>query len=72
MMFVTVLVKLCLIADPSACVEKIVTDQATLMECGGSSAAQFLPQWMAENGYTARGYRLASWGCAMGGRRVPA
>ena len=32
-------------------------------------AAQVLPQWMEENGYTARGYHLAKWGCVIGGRK---
>lgn len=66
-MLVTVIATLCLTADPSACVDKIVTDQATFMECAGAFAAQVLPHWMEENGYTARGYRLAKWGCVVGG-----
>jgi hypothetical protein len=68
-MLVTVIATLCLAADPSSCVDKVVTDQATLMECGGAFAAQVLPHWMEENGYTARGYRLAKWGCVVGRRK---
>lgn len=68
-MFVAVIVTLCLAGADPACIEKTVTDQATLMECGGAFAAQAIPQWMADNGYSARGYRLAKWGCVIGGRR---
>jgi hypothetical protein len=68
-MLVVVVATLCLIADPAACIERVVTDQATLMECEGAFAAQVLPSWMEEQGYSARGYRLAKWGCSIGGRR---
>jgi hypothetical protein len=71
-MQITVVATLCLIANPSSCVEKIVTDQATMMQCGGAFALQVLPAWMQENGYTARGYRLAKWGCVIGSKAVPA
>lgn len=66
-MLVTLVVTLCLAGG--SCIEKVVTDQATLMQCEGATAAQALPTWMAENGYTARGYRLAKWGCMIGTRR---
>jgi hypothetical protein len=69
-MLVTVIATLCLVADPSSCIEKTVTDQATLMQCGGAMAAQVLPQWMADNGYLARGYRLAKWGCQIGSKKT--
>jgi hypothetical protein len=71
-MLITVIARLCLIADPTSCIDRTVTDQATAMQCGGAFAAQVLPQWMAEQGYTARGYRLASWGCQIGKRAVSA
>jgi hypothetical protein len=64
-MLVTVIATLCL---ANVCVEKTVTDQATLMQCGGGFAQQALSKWMDENGYSARGYRLAKWGCVIGGR----
>lgn len=56
-----VTVTLCL--ANGACVDKVVTDQATVMQCGGPMALQVIPQWLADNGYLARGYRLAKWGC---------
>jgi hypothetical protein len=68
-MLVTVTVLLCLISSPETCIERVVTNEATLMQCGGAMAAQVLPTWMEEQGYTARGYRLAKWGCVIGGRR---
>jgi hypothetical protein len=68
-MLVTVIATLCLATDPAACVERVVTEQATLMQCGGAFAAQVLPTWMEEQGYLARGYKLAKWGCVIGGRR---
>lgn len=68
-MLVTVIVSLCLIASPANCIERVVTNEATLMQCGGAMAVQVLPTWMEEQGYTARGYRLAKWGCVIGGKR---
>ena len=69
-MLVSVIATLCLNA---VCVEKTVTDQATLMQCGGGGfAQQAIAQWMDENGYAARGYRLTKWGCAIGGKRTHA
>lgn len=65
-MLVTVIVTLCI---QTACIERTVTDQATFIQCGGAFAAQVLPHWMEENGYTARGYRLVKWGCVIGGKR---
>ena len=66
-LLVTVVATLCL---NGSCVEKVVTDQATLMQCGGSMALQVIPQWMADNGYLARGYTLQKWGCTIGSRKV--
>lgn len=66
-MLVTVTVLLCL--ANATCVERTVTDEATLMQCGGGFAQQALSKWMEQNGYTARGYRLAKWGCVIGGKR---
>ncbi|MGJ5032424.1 hypothetical protein ACQR1I_36690 [Bradyrhizobium sp. HKCCYLS2038] len=68
-MLISVIVTLCLAAAPETCIERTVTDEATMMQCSGAMAAQVLPAWMAENGYTARGYRLAKWGCVPGGFR---
>lgn len=64
-MLATVTVLLCL---NGGCIEKIVTDQATFMQCGGAMAAQVIPQWMRDNGYEARGYTLAKWTCTAGRR----
>lgn len=69
-MLVTVIATLCL--ANAQCIERVVTNEATLMQCGGAMAVQVLPTWMEEQGYTARGYRLAKWGCVIGGRRVGA
>lgn len=66
-MLITVIATLCL---KGVCVEKVVTDQATYGQCGGSMAVQVIPQWMADNGYLARGYTLAKWGCTLGSRKV--
>lgn len=68
-MLMTVVVLLCL---NDSCIEKVVTDQATLMQCKGPFAAQAIPGWMAENGYTARGYRLAKWDCVTPAKRKTA
>ena len=68
-MLVTVIAYLCLAAEPTTCIERTVTNEATLMQCGGAFAAQALPKWIEENGYTARGYHLAKWGCVIGGRK---
>lgn len=65
-MLVTVIVTLCLASG--SCVEKVVTDQASFASCMGAYAMQVLPKWMEENGYTARGYRLAKWGCVLGSK----
>lgn len=66
-MLVTVIVTLCL--QNGSCIERTVTNEATLMQCGGAFGAQAIPQWMQEHGYTARGYSLAKWGCVIGGRK---
>jgi hypothetical protein len=65
-MLVSVIVTLCL---ANTCIERTVTNEATLMQCGGAFAAQALPAWMEREGYTARGYRLAKWGCVIGSRK---
>lgn len=71
-MLVTVIATICIAGAEPACVDKIVTDQATLMQCGGAFAQPAIAKWMEENGYTARGYRLAKWGCAIGRKPVRA
>ena len=68
-MLVTVIATLCLAGG--ACTDKVVTDQATLPECMGPLAVQAIPQWLENNGYAARGYRLARWRCEIG-KRTPA
>ena len=69
-MFLTLIATLCL-AD--ACTDKVVTTEATPLECAGSTAAQRIPQWMTDNGYLARGYRLQRYGCVRPGHeRTPA
>lgn len=45
------------------CMDRVVTDQATQLECAGPTAAQRIPQWMTDNGYLQRGYRLAGYRC---------
>jgi hypothetical protein len=65
-LLVTVVATLCLFGT---CKDVVVTDQATLMQCGGSMALQVIPKWMEDNGYSARGYRLTKWGCTIGGRK---
>lgn len=66
-MLVTVVVTLCLAGGQ--CIERVVTDEATLSQCGGAMALQVLPAWLEAEGYTARGYKLMKWGCVIGGRR---
>lgn len=75
-MLVTVVATMCSLTDPTSvtpgpesCITAVVTDQATMMECEGAFAAQVLPHWMEEQGYTARGYHLVKWGCVIGGTR---
>lgn len=67
-MLVTLIATLCL--ANAQCIERVVTSEATLMQCTGAMAVQVLPTWMEENGYTARGYHLAKWGCVIGNRKV--
>jgi hypothetical protein len=69
-MLITVTALLCLVSTPSQCIERTVTDQATLASCTGGFAQQALSGWMEQEGYTARGYRLAKWGCVIGGKRT--
>jgi hypothetical protein len=66
-MLVVVIATLCL---SDVCVQKIVTDQASLMQCSGPFGEQAISKWMTEEGYSARGYRLAKWGCQLGKRAV--
>lgn len=68
-MLTTLVAVLCL---RGVCIDKVVTDQATFMQCGGAMAAQVIPTWMQEQGYAARGYTLAGWKCQIGARRIPA
>lgn len=73
-MQVTVIATLCSLASAHpACVEEVITDQAQLSECMQSAEA-FISKWMAENIKFRTGWRLAKWGCAIGGYRksVPA
>jgi len=63
-MLAIVVATLCL-AD--VCTEKVVSDQASSFECAINAPA-FIAKWMADEGYTARGYRLAAWGCQYGRR----
>jgi len=67
-MLATVVVTLCLASG--ACIDKIVTREATMMQCGGAFGEQAISQWMENNGYTARGYRLARWRCTIGQQRI--
>jgi hypothetical protein len=69
-MLVLVVATLCLVSTPATCIERTVTDQASLASCTGAFAQQALSGWMEQEGYTARGYRLAKWGCVVGGRRT--
>ena len=68
-MNVTVIATLCKIAAATpqpACVEEIITDQATLMQCGGGLAQQAIADWMRHDPRYVTGWRLAKWGCAIG------
>lgn len=70
-MQVTVIATLCKLAAATppqpACVEEIVTDEATLMQCGGPFAQQAIAKWMGEHPIYRSGWRLAKYGCAIGG-----
>lgn len=66
-MLIVVIATLCL--ANGTCIERTVTDQATFAQCSGAFAMQALSGWMEQEGYTARGYRLAKWGCVIGGKR---
>ena len=68
-MQVTVIATLCQLAAAShpACVEEVITDDATLMQCGGAFAQQAISKWMSENIHYRTGWRLAKWGCVIGG-----
>jgi hypothetical protein len=65
-MLVTVIATLCLIVDPISCIDRVVTEHATLMECEGPFAVQAIPSWMEKEGYFERGYHLAKWECVRG------
>lgn len=72
-MLVIVIAHLCLSGHyPGKCKNVMVTDQATFGQCTGSFALQVLPAWLTENGYTQRGWKLARWGCVVGGKRTDA
>lgn len=65
-MIVTVVATLCTLATHPACVEEIITDQATLSECT-QTAESAIAKWMSEHPLYRSGWRLAKWGCAIGG-----
>jgi hypothetical protein len=64
---ITVIATLCTLNG--VCIERTVTDQATFAQCSGAFSQQALSGWMEREGYTARGYRLAKWGCVVGGKK---
>lgn len=59
-MWVTVIATLYL-AD--VCTGRLVTEQATQMQCRGPFALQALSRWMDDEGLSARGYTLKRWDC---------
>lgn len=64
-MLVVMVLTLCL-AD-GACVEQRPFDPMPGQVCALQAQA-LAATWMTENGYLARGYRLAKWGCQNGKR----
>lgn len=67
-MLVTVIATFCSLAQPGVCDRDIrITDQATLMQCGGAFGEQAISKWMAENIKYRTGWRLAKCGCVIGG-----
>lgn len=66
-MLVTVVATFCQLAAPSSCAQELITNEATLMQCGGAFAQQAISKWMAENVHYRTGWRLAKWGCVIGG-----
>jgi hypothetical protein len=65
-MLVTVVATFCQLAAPSACVDEVITNEATLMQCGGAFAQGAISKWMSENIRYRTGWRLEKWGCAIG------
>jgi hypothetical protein len=65
-MLVTIIATLCLADDPTSCIDRVVTEHATLMQCEGAVAMQAIPLWMEKEGYFERGYHLAKWECVRG------
>jgi len=66
-MLVVVIATFCQLAHPQVCVDEIITDQATLMQCGGGFAQQAIADWMSHDPRYVTGWRLAKWGCVIGG-----
>lgn len=66
-MLVVVVATFCSLAQPASCTQEVITDQATLMECGGAFAQQAISKWMAESIHYRTGWRLSKWGCVIGG-----
>lgn len=64
-MFASVILTLCLASGE--CTDVTVTDKASMLECM-FGVQQAGAQWMQDEGWTARGYRLARWRCEMGKR----
>lgn len=75
-MQVAVIATLCRLAAATTqpCVEEIVAENVELAQCAGPFAQQALAKWMEEHPIYRSGWRLAKWGCAIGGYRkaVPA
>lgn len=71
-MNVTVVATLCRIAAATVqpdCVEEVITDEATLMQCGGGLAQAAIADWIGHHPRYVIGWRLAKWGCAIGYQR---
>lgn len=67
-MNVTVVAILCKLAGATpqpACVEEIITEDATLAQC--TLAQPAIAKWMSEHPLYRKGWRLSKWGCAIGG-----
>lgn len=64
-MFATVIAVLCQLNAPQACLEEIVTDQATAQECLTHGQIG-IAKWMSEHPLYRSGWRLASYKCALG------
>jgi hypothetical protein len=75
-MFITIIAMLCIGAGSAEiCDGKVVTDQATQMECRGPMSQWYMAKWMDESGWSARGYRVKEIRCIDNAtlvKRVPA